>query len=89
MEAAEGSMYFGLSDAPGGKAVEAMKSAAVAVAEMATVSNVSEAKRSKGIIAFTADMADADAATLKKVRDAIVGVLKDAEVPGRLAAKRP
>jgi len=91
MEAANGAMYFGLSDAPGSKAVEAMKSAAVAVSEIANVSNVSEAKRSKGIIAFTADLAsaEADPAQFKKIRDAIVGTLKDAEVPGRLAAKRP
>ena len=88
-----GSMYFGLSDAPGGKAVEAMKAAAAAVQEVdgAGISNVTEAKRSKGVISFVADSADGadEQAMLKKIRDAVVNTLKDAGVTGRLVAKRP
>ena len=68
-----------------------MKAAAVAMGDLGLASSITEAKRSKGIIAFTADISGVqeDPAKLKKIRDAVVGVLKDAEVPGRLAAKRP
>ena len=99
MAESSGSMTFMLSDAPGGKAVEAMKAAGAAVRELrhpdepadALASDVTEAKRSKGVISFTADisgMAERQA-VLKEVRDAVVGVLNDAGAVGRLSAKRP